>query len=213
MINMPSIPLVEVPEGVSGDWKVSRFTVSAKASAFDSIRALGHGGRYTPEGTYTRLTRNGSVIMSDTPNERRDHYEPVDRATGNILINGLGLGMVLNACLLKPEVTHATVIELSQDVIDLVGPYYINKFGANRLTIIQASAYDFQPPKGVVYDMVWHDIWDDICTDNLSEMTRLHRKYGRRCKWQGSWGKGMCQYHARRDKREEQRYSRFRSFR
>jgi hypothetical protein len=34
--------------------------------------------------------------------------------------------------------------------------------------------------KGKRYDMVWHDIWDDICSDNLEGMAKLHRKYGDR---------------------------------
>lgn len=140
--------------------------------------------------------------MSDTPDEMRDHYEPVRRARGNILINGLGLGMVLNACLLKPEVEHATVIEMEEDVIKLVGSYYLNKFGAERLTIIHASAFDFKPPRGAFYNMVWHDIWDDICTDNLPEMATLHRRYGRRCDWQGSWSKETCKAYAKRENRE-----------
>jgi len=201
---MALLPKVEVPEGESGPWAVKRFTVSKEAAAFGSLRAMiSHSVRYMPEGTYTQLTCKGrGIVMSDTPDEMRDHYEPVRRARGNILINGLGLGMVLNACLLKPEVEHATVIEMEEDVIKLVGSYYLNKFGAERLTIIHASAFDFKPPRGSFYNIVWHDIWDDICTDNLPEMATLHRRYGRRCDWQGSWSKETCKAYAKRENRE-----------
>ena len=74
-------------------------------------------------------------------------------------------------------------------MIDLVGPSFSHD---DRVNIICADAFEWRPPKGVRYNAVWHDIWDDICTDNLPEMTRLHRKYGRRADWQGSWCRELC---------------------
>jgi hypothetical protein len=47
---------------------------------------------------------------------------------------------------------------------------------------------------------VWHDIWLDLCTDNLEGMGKLHRKYGRRTDWQGSWEKDRLLSHRRREK-------------
>ena len=97
--------------------------------------------------------------------------------------------MVLKNILLKPEVTDVTVVEISQELIDIVAPHYPDE----RVTFVCASAFDYKPPKGKRYQMVWHDIWDYICADNLPEMTKLHRKYGRRTDWQGSWCKAECQ--------------------
>ena len=127
--------------------------------------------------------------MSDTPAEQRDHCEAVRRATGSCLLNGLGIGMVLKNILLKDDVTDVTVVEISQDLIDMVSPHYNDP----RVTFVCSNAFDYKPPKGKRYNMVWHDIWDYICSDNLPEMTRLHRKYGRRADWQGSWCKRECQ--------------------
>jgi hypothetical protein len=195
---------VNIPEGESGPWKVSRFEVTAEAAAIERARAMfsfSSRGRGVPEGTYTRLTRNGNTIMSDTPDEIRDHREAIRRASGHCLVNGLGLGMVASAMLAKPEVEHVTVIELSEDVIKLVGTHLQERFG-DRLTIIQADAYEYKPPKGEKYDVVWHDIWDDLCTDNLEGMHKLHRKYGRRAVWQGSWSRELCEYHKRQERRQ-----------
>ena len=126
--------------------------------------------------------------MSDTPAEMRDHSYAVRMAKGSCLINGLGIGLVLKNILLKSEVTDVTVVEISQELIDIVAPHYQDE----RAVFICASAFDYKPPKGKRYQMVWHDIWDDICADNLPEMTRLHRKYGRRADWQNSWCKAEC---------------------
>lgn len=187
---------VDVPVGKSGDWTVEKFIVSKKDADFERMRSIFNGGRFVPEGTYTALKYNGYTIMSDTPDEIRDHLSVISYATGNVLINGLGLGMVLNACLKKLEVTHVTVIEISEDVISLVGDHYKNMHG-DRLSIVHENAFEYKPPKGTRYDTVWHDIWSNICADNLKEMHQLHRKYGRFADWQGSWGRYLCEKYKR----------------
>lgn len=189
------IPNVNVPCGRKGQWSVERFSIDKHGSAMHNMRcnfSPGMGRRTVREGEYTRLMFGASVVMSDTDAEKMDHEHAVMRASGRVLINGLGLGMVLNSCLLKPEVEHAIVVELSEDVIALVAPVYREKFG-DRLTIVNANALDFTPPKGIRFGMVWHDIWTNICADNLTQMKALHRKYGRRCDWQGSWARYLCE--------------------
>ena len=56
-----------------------------------------------PDGTSAQVP-NSQIIMSDTIAEMEDHYMPWRMATGNILINGLGLGLLLYNCLLKKNV-------------------------------------------------------------------------------------------------------------
>lgn len=188
------IQKVNIPEGESGDWKVEHLTISEDEAKFNNLRAVIGSTRWIKAGEYTRLTYRGSVVMSDTPVEMRDHMEAVYRAKGHVLINGLGLGMVAVACLDKPEVEHVTVIEISQDVISLVAPTLKERYG-ERLEIICADALTWQPPKGLRYGAIWHDIWPDLCSGNLGDMKRLHRRYGRRCDWQGSWGRSIVESH------------------
>ena len=179
---------VDVPEGKAGDWAVEKFAVTAEAEKWEQLRAMMNRGRYVPVGTYTGLYRKNKTIMSDTPDEIRDHLGAIRMANGQVLINGLGLGVMLKAVLAKPEVAHVTVVEKASEVIGLVGTHYacLHK---SRLTIVHDDAFTYKPPKGIRYGAVWHDIWDDLCADNLPEMSNLHRKYGKRCDWQGSWGK------------------------
>lgn len=169
---------VNLPEMQKGAWKVERFTTDRT-----DWSSLFHG-RAVPVGeTYTRLMRDNVLVMSDTPAEMHDHRDPVDFARGSCLLSGLGLGMVLKNILLKPYVTDVTVIEVSQDLIDLISPFYIDP----RVTIICADALAYRPPRGKHYNMVWHDIWDNICEDNLESMKKLRMKYARRSDWQGCW--------------------------
>lgn len=185
-----------LPEGERGPWKIERYEVTEEGAKFHNLRCAfqpGMVGRSIPAGTYTKLTRNGTLVMSDTPAEIRDHYMLYHKAHGHVLINGLGMGVALSMILGKPEVGHVTVVEIDADVIALVGPHFLRK-NPNRLTIVQGDAFTWQPPKGQRYGAVWHDIWDTVCTDNLSEMAMLHRRYGRRADWQGSWCKEDCRF-------------------
>lgn len=192
---------VDVPEGKSGDWEVVRFEINETDAQFHNLRESMHSGhRFIQAGTYTRLTQCGNIIMSDTPAEVRDFSKPVRISRQSyrsesryVLINGLGLGVMLQAILDDNTIEHLTVIENSPDVIKLVAAHWKTRY-KNRLTIIYDDAFNWKPPRGKTYCVVWHDIWNDITSDNLPEMHRLHRKYGRRCDWQGSWCRWECEH-------------------
>ncbi len=175
------IPPITLPEGENSDWVIKR--VEIKPDPIQEMRARQGGRNYVP-GIYTNLMRDGTLVMNDSPDEREDHISFVRAATGSVLISGLGLGMCLAAVLRKAEVTDVTVLELSQDLIDLVAHHYQDP----RIEIICADALEWKPPKGKKYGAVWHDIWDDMCTDNLPGMGALNRRYARKADWKGCWG-------------------------
>jgi hypothetical protein len=188
---------VNVPDGVSGNWSVETFTV--EKDELSQMISLVKTGRGVPQGTYKRLMRGGTVVMSNTPDEIRDSLRFIWSAKGSVLVNGLGLGVLLNALLAKPEITDITVIEKSEDVINLVAPTFANE---PRVTIIHADAFEYQSPKGKRYNAVWHDIWDNICADNYEEMKFLHRKYGRKADYQESW----CRYEVEKAYKDDQEF-------
>jgi len=178
---------IDVPDGKSGDWSVESFFVQGDELS-ERLLALKYG-RSVPAGNYKRLRCHGEVVMSNTPDEIDDFRYFLHKATGHVLINGLGLGVLLKALINKKEVLSITVIEKSSDVIKLVSESYKHK----KVEIINCDAFDFIPPKGTRYQAVWHDIWNYICADNLEEMKKLHRKYGRRCDYQESWCRYQCE--------------------
>ena len=191
---------IDVPDGESGDWEVSTFNISETEAEFHNISEWGSGiSRSVVPGTYKRLCRGGTIVMSNTPAEIRDHLEfhyTVNMLQGDVLINGLGLGVALKMILKDAE--SVTVIEASEDVIKMYAPTYQED---PKVEIIHADAFTWKPPKGKKYKCVWHDIWDNIDYEkNLPEMHKLHRKYGRRSEWQGSWCRGLCEYKRNQDK-------------
>lgn len=133
----------------------------------------------SPAGTYATLriadaAGQQQVMMSDFYYERETCVEAVERAHGDVLIAGLGLGMILHPVLSKPEVRSVTVIEKFQDVVDLVS----HSLPADpRLSIILDDIFDWLPPEGRRYDMIWLDIWPDIEACRLAEMEQLQRRF------------------------------------
>jgi len=112
---------------------------------------------------------------------------------GEVLINGLGLGVLVHGLLTLPNVTRIDVVEIDPDVLALVGPHYAKD---PRVNLIEGDAYTYRFPVGARWSVVWHDVWLDICADNLKDVERLKRRYGTRCEWQGAWG----EWEARRDR-------------
>lgn len=180
--------MVALPEGEIDTLRLVRQVVTKSDADLDRLRSvIGGHGRYVREGTYTSLLDGGRLWMSDTPDEIGDHLGAIHRierpSTRRVLINGLGIGMVLRAALACEHVEHVDVVEIDPRVVALVGPHY----ACSRLTIHTADAYTVPWPANTRWDVAWHDIWPDICEDNLDGMARLHRRYGRRAEWQGSW--------------------------
>jgi hypothetical protein len=177
-------------------WEVRRFEVTEEDAKLERLRAAISGsGRGVPAGHYTGLYRGGAVIMSDTPDEIREHYEAIEKAKGQCLVAGLGLGVVVQAILNKAEVELVTVVEIAPEVIALVGPHLSPQ---SKLHIIQDNCLTWQPPKSDKWDMAWYDIWDELCSDNLPVMAKLKRRFARRVVWQGCWGEDYIRAHKRR---------------
>jgi hypothetical protein len=137
------------------------------------------------------ILRNNEIWMSDTTAEAQDHMEAyleMRERGGRVLIVGLGLGMIVRKALELDNIEHVDVVEIDPDVIALVGPTYEGE----RCTIHQGDIYEMKWPSGTRWSVAWFDIWPTICDDNLPEMTRLARSYGRRVDWQGFWARERC---------------------
>ncbi|MDX2043194.1 MAG: class I SAM-dependent methyltransferase [Acidobacteriota bacterium] len=110
---------------------------------------------------------------------------------GEILITGLGLGLIAEA-MLRPAnspVSRITIIEFSPDVIRLVAPYIQSRY-PNKVEIIEADAFTWQPLTGKRFTVGWHDIWPNpTASSNDEEMERLETHYRNYCDWQGFWPK------------------------
>lgn len=201
-----------VPEGQIGEAKVMHFEVSEKMSRMTSIRAALNSSRneYVPGGRYAKLIVGQDLMMSDTLMEQSTNARAVMEANGDVLIAGMGLGVMLIPVCRKPDVRSVLVVEKSADVIVLIEPHVRRFLGADaaKLTVVQGDIFDFKPPKGQKWDVLWFDIWAQKCEDNLDEMSVLKRRFARRLNrgnpkcWMGAWEEARLRYLRRQSRRE-----------
>lgn len=102
--------------------------------------------------TYVKLLIDGECWMSDAPDERELNRVIVERARGDVLICGLGLGMILTPILAKPEVHSVTVIERNPNVMELIGPLY----SSPKLLILEADIWAWETVRR--FDVIWQDV-------------------------------------------------------
>ena len=150
-------------------WKLEKFEIEP-----DNSRVISDG---IVPGTYVRLIHNGECVMSEEDAGKHTNKKFCSKAHGDIIIGGLGIGMIVMAIQDKPEVNTITVIEKNQEVIDLVA----SQLDFNdKVHIVCADVFELKPERGVKYDMAYMDIWNwDIQNVPKKEMQRLNKKYAR----------------------------------
>lgn len=178
-----------LPEGTSGNVEVRRVK-------FTETTVWPRPGQRPPPGIYTELRIDGETWMSDMPNEVHEQMaflDALNRAPrdSNILICGLGLGVILHGALLMLHRGPIDIVEYNPDVLAVVQPAYEE---AARIADVEvrfhlASAYTWKMPPDARWHIGWIDIHRDLTEANLSDLDRLEARYGPRCLWLGSWSR------------------------
>jgi hypothetical protein len=206
-------PMIDVVKpGQIGEARISYVKVDTSEPDifFANLRYTRDGASFMRlrDGTYARLHVDGELMMSDTVMERHTNLLFLQKARGDVLVAGLGIGMVLTPLLSpdRPEgrsVRSVTVLEKSADVIALVGPYFQDP----RLTIVHADVEDWTPAVGQTFNTIWLDVWPTLDSDNLPMMARLKRKYRKYLDrsdpdaWIGAWSETEVRALKRRGRR------------
>lgn len=145
---------------------------------------------------YQKLVQNGIIKMVNTPEIVVDFEDFLGKAEGDVLINGLGMGMCNVHLLKKEKLKSLTVVELDKDLVDFIAPFFTSD---KRCTIINADAYAYEPPGNMFYDFVWHDVWTHQSVRNLKDIEILKKKYSNKARWQGAWREDKCKAQAKRE--------------
>ena len=194
-------PMVDIlPKGVSGSVRVEHFEVSEEQSELlGVVSQLSQEDRwweYVPPGRYARLTIGGKLFMTDSLFEKFSALPFIDNARGEVLVTGLGLGMVVPPLMAKRDVKRVTIIEKDADVIRLIEPHM--RFGT-RLKVVHADAYTWDGGTAK-YDTIFHDIWPTVNPANLMLFPRIEVRYAKWLApqgWQDCWSKEICELKAR----------------
>lgn len=146
---------LNIPSGISGDFKV--------VDGDDTVLYQNIGGKWMN-------------IMDNSDIEAAQASAFLSAATGDVLLAGLGIGMVLEPLVNNRNVTSITIIEKYQEVIDLVSPHIVS---SKLIRIINDDIYTWSPDKN--YDVAWFDSYvypqdgDEPLGDYLVAMTNKYR--------------------------------------
>lgn len=165
-----------VPEGKFDGAEITHIDITEDDVRLENMRsAFTPGGSmyHISPGRFTRLHVGGQLYMTDTAMEQRTNINFVRRANGNVLIAGLGIGLIIAPLLTADNVESITVIERTQGVIDAVEPHLRNP----KLEVVCADIFEWRPAKGAKYDSIYFDIWPDVCIDNLKDIAKLHQAF------------------------------------
>ena len=189
-----------LPEAKSNRIHLSHFEID-RDQQHDMLIAAMRGDEYAMTRTdrkYTRLIVNVAepgkaakwkLMMTDTDMERVTNERFVKAAHGDVLIAGLGIGMVVHA-LLAPrpadrEIKSITVVEKYQAVIDAVRASL-----PADVRIICADIDTMVAPPSWLFDTIYFDIWPNRSSENIPHINALHkrgRKWLRNGGWMSSW--------------------------
>ncbi len=180
-------------DGRAGDFELSHYEIGQN----DWYAKL-HG---IPSGKFVRLMHRGEVVMSNTEMEKRTNSDFVINAHGNVLIGGLGIGLIILAIQDKEEVKQITVVEKNKEVIELVGGQLpLN----SKVHIVHDDVFEYKPL--FKYNTIYMDIWNYINSDVYQrEMKPLISRYRRylvpKSEDENRYIDCWCKYQAKNNKR------------
>lgn len=157
-------------EGEIGDFSIKKYDIT-----MNNLRAVLIEGLLP--GSYVNLMQKSECIMRNSFESRKASEWFVEHAFGDVLIGGLGIGMVIMAIQDMEEVTSITVVEKYQEVIDLVGnqlPFL------DKVQIIKEDVLHWMPEADKRYDCIYLDIWNHVDFNIYQkEMIPLKLRYNR----------------------------------
>lgn len=173
MINYKDMSEILIDEEYDA-YRIEKFTIGD-----GDIRALMSG---IPKGNYVRLIGPGGtfgpqVLMSNTPMEKRTNATFIAKANGNVLIGGLGIGLIVLPLLEKENIKSITIIEKSPEIIEMVGAQL--KLPEDKVKIIEGDVFTYEPEQK--FDTIYMDIWpwvnSDIYEEQMKPLKQRYRKW------------------------------------
>lgn len=153
---------------------LSRKLVEAKRGNFEIVKTTIQKGTilraYNPSGFLyndmfdedfrcVRLLKDGGVLMSDTPMEQESLRVPVMLARGDILIIGLGIGLLpMLIRMYNHSVDSITFVESSPDVVQLV----YGKIKSKKTSLEVCDGKFYLAHTSRKFNFIYIDVWGSI---------------------------------------------------
>ncbi len=94
------------------DVTIKLFEVTVADARWFNLRNSANPISLITPGKYVKLIISGELVMSDTPYEMNTNQKFINKAHGNVLIGGLGIGLLIKNLIPKiesGEIKHITI--------------------------------------------------------------------------------------------------------
>lgn len=125
------------------------------------------------------LFKNDELIMTSTEFELLTNKPFLDVSFGDILIFGLGLGMIIYPLLEDSSIHSITVIEKEQELINYIGDKIKEKDNNNKVSFVLGDVYDYHEvmSNDKKYDVIFFDYWHNLTMNNIDELENIKNNY------------------------------------
>ncbi len=150
--------------------------------------ALGMANIVYKDGTYFLYNNNNKwmTLTESDYHQVAELYSLYDQAYGDVLVSGLGFGILPLWICDKEEVTSVTVIEISQDIIDL---FLLSNSLPNKMNIVNENILNFTTDKK--YDCLLLDHYEqEEFSYRLKNMQEICNKINHNVFW--AWSLEMA---------------------
>lgn len=146
---------IDLPKAVSGDVRIHHTKYNAGYYFHEGVDGYLFCELKNPA-KITCLSKGRKMMMVDDPLHYYGMKRLAENSFGDVLVGGLGLGMVTNFLIDNPAVNSITVYEVNADVINLIKPHIKE---SKKVKIIHGDFFKDQPFDDKYYDTVLIDFW------------------------------------------------------
>jgi hypothetical protein len=161
---------IKIPTDVRGKWSLKEELLAPyEPFVCRDIKVLPDGRMlpqiafFTKQYSFPAVLENGREWMTLQPNEMVTTWPAITEAKGRVLTFGMGLGYFTYHAAQKPEVESVTVVDVSEDVLELFRTHVLPQFPhKEKIKLVKKDAYAFaEEDMAGNFDFVFADIWHD----------------------------------------------------
>ena len=153
----------------------------------DDFKEIPPLGFFTENFSFPAILEGGNEWMTLTPVDLDTCEEAIEAARGKVVTFGLGLGYYAYMASEKDEVDSVTVVELSEDVINLFKTHILPQMpNAHKIKIVNSDAFEYAQKvmPGENFDLAFVDTWRDASDGApMYERMRTLEKYSENTKF------------------------------
>jgi hypothetical protein len=144
-------------------YKPYRAVICDDMQLLDGYKEISPVGFFTEEFCFPAVLEDGNEWMTLAPVDMDTCKDAIGKARGKVVTFGLGLGYFAYMAARKPEVESVTVVDISEDVLDLFRTHILPQFpNKEKIRLVCKDAYAFaEEDMAGNFDFVFADIWHD----------------------------------------------------